>query len=124
MTAYGMKYTHPWNTITLGLGIFTLIFGAIVEHAPDWDVSISLIMAGFTYATAVPALNALRTRYWPLSILAAWWSIDGCYALYWSIMNPAALDQMRDVNWPASTCLYLACALVWSLPTWLHRRVL
>ena len=109
-----MRYAHPWNLATLAIGLGLLLAGA--GYAPDWDVPISVIMAGFSYLTAVPALRLIRTRYWPVSLLMAWWSVDGCYAAYWSIVDPVALAAMRDVNWPASLCLYVACALVWSLP--------
>ncbi len=35
------------------------------------------------------------------------------YALYWSLVNPEALEMMRDANWPASLSLYWARGLIW-----------
>ena len=46
-------------------------------------------------------------------LIATWWSVDGCYALYWSLVNPVALEMMREANWPASLSLYWACGLIW-----------
>jgi hypothetical protein len=42
-----------------------------------------------------------------------WLTVDGCYWLYWSLKNPVALELMRDVNFPASLCLYAICGLGW-----------
>jgi hypothetical protein len=50
-------------------------------------------------------------------LLLTWWTVDGCYALYWSFRNPVALEMMREANWPASLALYWACGLVWSMPS-------
>jgi hypothetical protein len=44
-----MRYTSPWNMATLGVGIALLIAGSFYYQAPDWDIPISLIMAGFAY---------------------------------------------------------------------------
>ena len=46
-------------------------------------------------------------------LFLTWWCVDGCYALYWGLMNPQALDLMREANWPASLSLYWMCGLVW-----------
>ncbi len=103
-----------WKNITFLIGLALLVFGA--GYAPDWDIGICFVMAGFTYLTAEYSLQAVIHRQWkriPLAVFFAWWAVDGCYWLYWSIVNPDAL-VMRDVNWPASLCLYVACGLVWS----------
>lgn len=114
-----MKYLHPWNLSTLSVGIGLLVAGAYYYEAPDWDVPISFIMAGFTYLTAAWSLQVVLRRQWrniPMALAATWWAVDGCYALYWYFRNPEALAMMRDANWPASLALYWACAVVWSLP--------
>lgn len=113
-----MRYASPWNLATLGVGIALLITGSFYYQAPDWDIPISLIMAGFAYLTAAWSLQVIVFRVWrlwPLMLLATWWTVDGCYALYWSFRNPVALEMMRDANWPASLALYWACGLVWSV---------
>ncbi len=113
-----MNYRHPWNIGTLLVGIGLLIAGSFYYGAPDWDIPISLIMAGFSYLTAAWSLNVLVQRQWrkfPLMLFFTWWTVDGCYALYWYFKNPVALEMMRDVNWPASLVLYWACGVVWSM---------
>lgn len=86
-------------------------------------------MAGFTYLFAGWSMRVLverRWREWPLMLLATWWCIDGCYALYWSLVDPNALAMMREANWPASLSLYWMCGLL-ALPgavldRWYHDR--
>lgn len=87
--------------------------------APDWDIPISFIMAICTYLTAPWSLRVLlerRWRYWPAMLFATWFSVDGCYALYWYFKDPDVLSLMRDVNFPASLGLYGICGILW-----LHR---
>ena len=105
-------YGNTWNLATLVIGIGLLIAGSFYYDAPDWDIPISLIMASFSYLTAAWSLNVLVKREWrmfPLMLFFTWWTVDGCYALYWYFKNPVALDLMRDANWPASLALYWAC---------------
>jgi hypothetical protein len=114
-----MNYTHPWNLLTLLVGIGLLVAGSFYYEAPDWDIPISFIMAGFTYLTAVWSLKVILQRRWrmfPLMLVAVWWTVGGCYALYWSFQNPQALELMREANWPASLALYFACAVIWLMP--------
>lgn len=121
-----MNYRHPWNIGTLFVGIGLLITGSSYFEAPDWDIPISLIMAGFSYLTAAWALNVLVKREWrnfPLMLFFTWWTVDGCYALYWYFKNPVALEMMREANAPASLALYWACGAVWSLPEIWRERV-
>ncbi len=53
-----------------------------------------------------------RWKVWPYMVLATWWCVDGCYALYWHFADPKALAFMREANWPASLSLYCMCGLV------------
>lgn len=110
------EYLRPWKLTTLAVGLGLLIWGADYYHAPDWDVPISIIMAGFTYLTASWSMHVMverRWRYCPLMLFLTWWCVDGCYALYWSFVNPEALAFMREANWPVSLCLYWVCGLIW-----------
>lgn len=112
-----MNYRSAWNLSTLAIGIVLLIVGSFYYQASDWDIPISFIMAGFTYLTAAWSLKVLVERRWrmfPLMLLATWWAVDGCYALYWHFKDPIALELMREANWPAALALYWACGLVWS----------
>ncbi len=113
---YLSEYLRPWKLITLGLGIALLILGSFYYEAPDWDIPISLIMAIFAYLTAPWSMRVLIERkwqLWSLMLFFTWFTVDGCYALYWHFKNPIALEQMREANFPASLSLYATCGLVW-----------
>ncbi|MBK9217013.1 MAG: hypothetical protein IPL70_00340 [Uliginosibacterium sp.] len=110
------EYSRPWKLGTLAIGIALLILGAFYYDAPDWDVPISFIMAIFAYLTAPWSLRVIierRWRHWPLMLFLTWFTVDGCYAIYWHFVNPLALALMRDVNFLASLCLYGMCGLLW-----------
>jgi hypothetical protein len=110
------EYRRPWKLFTLAVGIALLIAGSFVYEAPDWDIPISLIMAGFSYLTGSWSMHVMverRWRQWPLMLFFTWWTVDGCYALYWAFVDPVALDMMRSANAPASLSLYWMCGLVW-----------
>jgi hypothetical protein len=111
-----VEYSRPWKLTSLAAGVAILIAGSIYTPAPDWDVPISLIMAGFAYLTAPCSLRVLLERNWrlfPIAIFATWISVDGCYAVYWHFKDPAALALMRTANFPASLSLYGACGVIW-----------
>jgi len=93
-----------------------LIVGSYYYTAPDWDVPISLIMALFSYLSAGWSIHVMVERRWrdfPLMLFVTWWTVDGCYALYWYLTDPPALDFMRSANAPASLSLHWMCGLVW-----------
>jgi hypothetical protein len=113
---YMIELTRPWKLITLSIGIGLLIWGSFYYAAPDWDIPISLIMAFFAYLTAGWSMHVMVERNWkrfPMMMLATWWTVDGCYSLYWFFRNPLALDYMRSANAPASLSLYWMCGLLW-----------
>jgi hypothetical protein len=110
------EFLRPWKLATLAIGLALLILGAIYDQAIDWDIPISLIMAALAYLTAPWSMRVLLERRWrqfPLMLLATWFSVDGCYWLYWRERNPAALELMRSANFPASLALYGLCGAVW-----------
>lgn len=116
MNSWITEYRRPWKLTTLAAGITLLILGSFYYHAPDWDIPISFIMAFLAYLTAPWSLRVIlerKWRLWPAMLFATWFTVDGCYAIYWSIRNPAALEMMRDVNFPASLALYGMCGVVW-----------
>lgn len=111
-----VEYQRPWKLTSLGVGVMLLILGSFYYQAPDWDIPICFIMAVFAYLTASWSLHIIverQWRYFPLMLFFTWFTVDGCYALYWSYKNPIALEYMREVNFPASLCLYWMCGLVW-----------
>ena len=110
------EYLRPWKLASLSIGIAVLVAGSFYEEAPDWDVSISFIMAFFAYLFAPWSMRVVlerQWRMWPAMILATWFTVDGCYAIYWHFVNPAALDLMREANFPASLSLYGICGIIW-----------
>jgi hypothetical protein len=120
--SYLREAARPWKLATLAFGVSSLLYGAAVEQAVDWDVPVSLIMAGVAYLTAPQAIDALERairsfgRDWKALLLGAalvWFGSDGDYWLYWSVVDPQALALMREANAPASTLLYLLCGMLW-----------
>lgn len=112
------EYVRPWKLLSLLCGIVILLLGARYSGLPDWDVSVSLIMAVPAYFTAPCSLRVVLERKWkqfPQALFWAWFTIDGTYAIYWYLVDPAAL-MFRPANALASSALYVACGLVW-----LHR---
>ena len=110
------EYRRPWKLATLAAGIALLLLGSVYTPAPDWDVTISVIMAILTYLTAPWSLRVLVERRWrhlPVALFFTWFTVDGCYWLYWRIKDPVALEMMRDANFLASLVLYGICGLIW-----------
>ena len=111
-----IEYFRPWKLLSLGVGVALLIVGSFYFPAPDWDIPISLIMAFFAYVTAPWSMRILLERhwkFWPAMLFATWFTVDGCYWLYWHFKNPAVLEAMRSANFPASLSLYGLCGLLW-----------
>lgn len=110
------EYRRPWKLATLAIGVGLLIAGSFYYRAPDWDIPISLIMATLAYLCAPWSLRVLLERRWrqfPLMLFLTWFTVDGCYWIYWHYRDPYALEQMREANFPASLSLYAICGLGW-----------
>lgn len=110
------EYARSWKLASFALGVALLILGSYYYPAPDWDIPISLIMAGLAYVAAPWSLRVIverKWRLWPAMLVASWFTVDGCYWIYWHFKNPVALDLMRDANFAASSVLYGMCGLVW-----------
>jgi hypothetical protein len=110
------EYVRPWKLVTLAIGITLLAVGSFYYRAPDWDIPISLVMAILAYLTAPWSLRVLverRWRQWPLMLFFTWFTVDGCYTIYWHFRNPEALALMRAANFPASLSLYGICGMAW-----------
>ena len=116
LKTYLREFRRPWKLCTLLAGIALLVFGSYFDPAPDWDISISVIMATLTYLSAPWSVRVWIERRWrafPLMLFFTWFSVDGCYALYWHFQNPQALELMRSANFPASLSLYGICGVIW-----------
>ncbi|MGB7651610.1 MAG: hypothetical protein WBL62_10520 [Gallionella sp.] len=111
-----VEYARPWKLVTFAIGLALLIVGAFYNIAPDWDVPISIIMGVFAYLTAPWSIRVILEQRWrllPLMLFFTWFTVDGCYAIYWHFKNPVALEMMRDANFFASLPLYGMCGVVW-----------
>lgn len=107
---------RPWKLATLAVGIGLLVVGSFYYAAPDWDIPVSIIMALMAYLTASWSMHVMierRWRHWPAMLFWTWFTVDGCYALYWHFANPGVLELMREANAPASLSLYWMCGLIW-----------
>ena len=115
-TSWRAEFLRPWKLFSLACGIALLIAGSYYYVSIGWDIPISLIMAILTYLTAPWSLRVFlerQWRLWPAAMFATWFSVDGCYWIYWHFRNPRALDYMRAANFPASLSLYAICAVIW-----------
>ncbi len=111
-----LEYLRPWKLVTLAVGIALLILGSFYSGAPDWDIPISFIMAILAYLTAPWSVSVLlqrKWRLWPIMLFLTWFTVDGCYAIYWHFKDPDVLEMMRSANFPASLSLYGMCGIVW-----------
>ena len=104
-----------WKNVTFAIGLSWLIYGAMFFDYPDWDIGVSLLMAGCTYLSADKFIMAIKNKD-PIEVLgmsmAAWFSIDGSYALYWSHVDSSVM--IREGQWMMSACLYLLCGMLWT----------
>jgi len=110
------EYLRPWKLASFAVGIALLIAGSFYYEAPDWDIPVSLIMATLTYLTAAWSLRVIverKWKSWPAMLFATWFTVDGCYWLYWNFRNPVVLDWMREANFVPSLGLYMTCGLIW-----------
>ena len=118
--AYVAELARPWKLFSFAVGLGGLLYGALDYGISDWDVGISLIMAGLTYLCAPWSVGTIltavrhRSRGWYLGIgialFVAWFVVDGVYVLYHTVMG----NQMfRLENFYASSALYLLAGSIW-----------
>ena len=82
----------------------------------EGQIPVSFIMALMAYLTAWCSMHVMverKWRQWPSMLFWTWFTVDGCYWLYWHFKNPVAFELMREANAPASLSLYWMCGLVW-----------
>ena len=105
------------KNVTFAIGLSWLIYGALNFGYPDWEIGVSLVMAGTTYFTADKVVRSIRYgqwRTWPLMIVYTWFSVDFSYVMYWYCKDRTVLLQMREGQWPMSLCLFLLCGIIWT----------
>lgn len=112
MADYCSELARPWKLATLAAGLSWLLFGALTYGFQDWDVGVSLIMAGLTYISAPWCVRKIMNRRWSMIvgvIIMSWFSIDGAYALWHNFVGN---EMIRDANFPASAALYWLCGFI------------
>lgn len=123
LTDLARELARPWKLVTLALGLAWLIHGALTLNIPDWDVGVSLIMAGLTYLSAPWSARVVMRRRWrllPLALFFWWLAVDGAYLAWHGWMgNPT----FREANFIASSALYWLCGFIW-LPRASLREIL
>lgn len=75
-----------------------------------------MIMAILAYMAAPWSLRVFLERRWrlmPVALFLTWFTVDGCYWIYWHYKDPEALALMRSANFPVSPSLYGFCAVGW-----------
>jgi len=110
------EYARPWKLATLALGVVFLLAGALWSGLPDWDLSVSIIMAVPAYLTAAPSMRVFVERKWkllPMALFWTWFTVDGTYSAYWYLREPEVLAALRPANAGVSLALYGMCGLVW-----------
>jgi hypothetical protein len=109
-------YTHPWRLFTLFIGMSTLLYGADIEGAPDWDNNVSYIMGLGAYAVMPWFHNRLMRgpSGWVVAFLIGNFVVNDTYTLYWGWKNPKALEMIM-FNYTASWTIFLLCWGVWSV---------
>lgn len=104
---------QPWKLVTLTIGTSWLIYGALFYDIADWDIGVSLVMAGLTYLSAPWCARAIIGRRWKMIagvIIMTWFTVDGSYVLWHNIVGNT---MYREANFPASSALYWLCAFIW-----------
>lgn len=115
------ELTRPWKLFTFFIGMSWLIYGAVCFNISDWDIGISIIMGMLTFLFSSWTIHVIyrsifqRPRLWFIWLSAAlavsWFTIDGSYWLYHSILKH---QMLRKDNFFASFTLYFLAGFIWS----------
>lgn len=114
------ELSRPWKLFTFGIGMLWLLYGAVCYGICDWDIGISVIMGGLTYAFAPWSVRTISTairqrpHVWPLRIavalVPALFTVDWVYWLYHSVVGN---QMLRWENFKVSMALYFICGTLW-----------
>lgn len=98
------EWRRPWKLFSFTLGLGWLLWGALTFDISDWDVGVSLLMAGFTYLLAPAAARVLMRRDWrqlPFAVLAWWWSVDRVYMAWHPAVGNVIYRERTSTRRPA-----------------------
>jgi hypothetical protein len=103
-----------FKNVTFVIGLSWLILGAMTYGIKDWDIGVSLVMAGFTYLTGEWVINSLLSKK-PLKVIGAilttFIGVQGVYVFYWSVIGKP--ENMVEGQWLPSLCMYLMISIAW-----------
>ena len=110
------EYLRPWKLLSFASGVGAadrgrlLLRGSGLGRSDHPDHGVSRLPDGSLVGAV---MLERRWKLWPAMVFATWFTVDGCYWLYWRAVDPVALELMRDANWPASLSLYGMCGVIW-----------
>ena len=100
-----------WRVATFAAGLAWLVTEA--GNIPDWDIPISILMAGTTALVMSRFDKALwRDKDFFLAFLIGNFPVDTVYFLYWAVCKKSP-EVLIAENFGASWGLFLGCWLVW-----------
>lgn len=108
-TYFTTELVRGWKVCALLAGVALLLVGMVAMPAPDWTISTVVWMSAATAVLAPWAVDVLWRMDWkwmPVAALAAWVAVDGVWML--SIDGSEAAWSMREGQWPASLCMFIA----------------
>ena len=103
-----------FKNVTFVIGLSWLILGALTYGIKDWDVGVSLVMAGYTYLTGEWVINSLLSNKpfrWIGAALATFVGVQGVYVFYWSLIGKP--ENMVEGQWLPSLCIYMIISITW-----------
>lgn len=103
-----------FKNLTFAIGLSWLLLGALTYGIKDWDIGVSLVMAGYTYLTGEWVINSLLSKKplrWVGAVLATFVGVQGVYVFYWSVIGKP--ENMVEGQWLPSLCLYLMISIAW-----------
>ena len=117
------ELARPWKLFSFAVGTALMVVGVFWYRISDWDVGISLLMPLLTYLTApwvVRVLVRAHLRHLPLAAFWAWFTIDGAYWFYHTMVGN---EMLRVENARTSAALYFGMGCFW-LPRASLREIL
>lgn len=115
---FSRELLYPIRLVSLMGGIGLLIAGSIWLPSDDWDITVCFVMALPAYILAPWSFRQIwyfRWKWWPLSALAFWFTVDAIYTVYWWCRDFPALQEFRSANLFYCTPIFWIAGFVWNI---------